>query len=44
MRSDAIFLDNLLKVLETNINEIVRVIEKRSPLTALKVLAQITMK
>ena len=45
LRSDSNFLDNLLKVLETNINEIVRVKEKRNNLQAgLKVLTQIMMK
>jgi hypothetical protein len=45
LRSDPAFLDNLLKVLETNLNEIMRVREKRSSLQgALKALTQVLMK
>ena len=45
LRTDAVFLDGLLKVLETNLNEILRVKEKRSVLcTALKTLTQVMMK
>ena len=45
MRSDAAFLDNLLKVLETNLNDLMRVKEKRGVLScALKVLTQMLMK
>jgi hypothetical protein len=45
LRGDSTFLDNLLKVLETNLNELMRVKEKRNTLAfALKVLTQILMK
>lgn len=45
MRSDPAFLDNLLKVLEINLNEIVRVRDKRNSLQgALKALTQVLMK
>jgi fused len=45
LRSDPGFLDNLLKVLETNLNEIVRVKEKRGLLQGgLRALTQVLMK
>lgn len=45
LRSDPGFLDALLRVLETNLNEIMRVKEKRSTLgVALRVLTQVLMK
>ena len=45
MRTDPNFLDNLLKVLEMNLNELMRVKDKRNTLSvALKVLTQILMK
>ena len=45
LRGDSAFLDHLLKVLEINLNELMRVKDKRNTLVfALKVLTQILMK
>lgn len=45
LRTDSVFLDSLLKVLQTNLNQILRVKQKRSVLcTALKTLTQVMMK
>lgn len=45
MRSDAVFLDKLLTLLSTNINEILRAKDKKSTIqVALKILTLIIIK